>query len=192
MIVAKNKTLGSPSADHIHAVPGPARCGAPRGSSGLTTAPAPSHVDVTFRLPADQATDWLKQFGVSDLVTATTSTPSSKQSYARLTPAAKAKPTQAPTLSIRDLVIDPSRREVAYKKRAIPALTFTEFGILYFLARNKDLVFRREQIVEALRGRSHPVTSRMVDVQITGLRRKLGPASRYVQTVRAVGYRFKA
>jgi len=70
-------------------------------------------------------------------------------------------------------------------------LTFTEFGILNYMARRPGWVFTRLQIVEAVRGEDHPVTDRSVDVQIVGLRRKLGPAGKYIETVRGVGYRFK-
>jgi two-component system, OmpR family, alkaline phosphatase synthesis response regulator PhoP len=52
-------------------------------------------------------------------------------------------------------------------------------------------VYSRAQIVEAVRGDGYPVTDRSVDVQIVGLRRKLGAAGTYIETVRGVGYRFK-
>ena len=70
-------------------------------------------------------------------------------------------------------------------------LTFTEFGILYCLARRPGWVFTRFQIVDAVRGDDYPVTDRSVDVQIVGLRKKLGKAGEYIETVRGVGYRFK-
>jgi two-component system phosphate regulon response regulator PhoB len=52
-------------------------------------------------------------------------------------------------------------------------------------------VFTRNQIVDAVRGDDYAVTDRSVDVQIVGLRRKLGAAGKYIETVRGVGYRFK-
>jgi two-component system phosphate regulon response regulator PhoB len=52
-------------------------------------------------------------------------------------------------------------------------------------------VLTREQIVDAVRGADYAVTDRAVDVQIVGLRRKLGPKADYIDTVRGVGYRFK-
>jgi two-component system phosphate regulon response regulator PhoB len=69
-------------------------------------------------------------------------------------------------------------------------LTFTEFQILFFLASRPGWVFTRGQIVDAVRGESYPVTDRSVDVQIVGLRKKLGPCGKYIETVRGVGYRF--
>ncbi len=48
----------------------------------------------------------------------------------------------------------------------------------------------RFQIVDAVRGTDYPVTDRSVDVQIVGLRKKLGDCGKYIETVRGVGYRF--
>jgi two-component system, OmpR family, alkaline phosphatase synthesis response regulator PhoP len=93
-------------------------------------------------------------------------------------------------LSIHDLVIHPGRREVLVKGKPVD-LTFTEFGILHFLARRPGWVFTRSQIVDAVRGDEYFVTDRAVDVQIVGLRKKLGSAAKNIETVRGVGYRFK-
>jgi two-component system alkaline phosphatase synthesis response regulator PhoP len=89
-----------------------------------------------------------------------------------------------------DLVIHPGRREVLLKGKPI-GLTFTEFGILHLMARRPGWVFTRYQIVEGVRGEDYAVTDRAVDVQIVGLRRKLGKAGALIETVRGVGYRFK-
>jgi len=91
---------------------------------------------------------------------------------------------------IHNITIHPGRREVLVDGDPVQ-LTFTEFGILEFLARRPGWVFTRFQIVDAIRGDDYPVTDRSVDVQIVGLRKKLGPAGKYIETVRSVGYRFK-
>lgn len=88
-----------------------------------------------------------------------------------------------------DLLVDPKRRYVTAKDNAVE-LTYSEFQILYFLAKRPGWVFTRSQIVDAVRGDDYPVTDRSVDVQIVGLRRKLGGCGRYIETVRGVGYRF--
>jgi len=93
-------------------------------------------------------------------------------------------------VKIYELTIDPARREVLIKNKPVE-LTFTEFNILYALAKRPGLVFTRYQIVDALHGDDYLVTDRAVDVQIVGLRKKLGPCSKYIETVRGVGYRFK-
>lgn len=69
-------------------------------------------------------------------------------------------------------------------------LTFTEFRVLEALASRPGWVFTRYQIVNAVRGEDYAVTDRAVDVQIAGLRKKLGPCGHYIETVRGVGYRF--
>lgn len=93
-------------------------------------------------------------------------------------------------LKIKGFEIHPGRRTVHINGE--PAdLTFTEFQILHTLARRPGWVFSRYQIVEAVRGDDYPVTDRSVDVQIVGLRKKLGTHGKYIETVRGVGYRFK-
>lgn len=93
-------------------------------------------------------------------------------------------------LAIHELVIHPGRNEVLVAGEPVE-LTFTEFRVLLFLASRPGWVFTRYQIVNAVRGDDYAVTDRAVDVQIVGLRKKLGPAGRYIETVRGVGYRFK-
>ena len=102
----------------------------------------------------------------------------------------KGQTEEASVLRIHDIEIDPGRHEVLVNEKPVQ-LTFTEFGILNYLARRPGWVFTRFQIVEAVRGEDYPVTDRSVDVQIVGLRRKLGPAGKHIETVRGVGYRFK-
>ena len=92
-------------------------------------------------------------------------------------------------LTVRELSIHTGRRHVTAKGRSLD-LTYTEFQVLYFLARRPGWVFTRSQIVDAVRGDDYPVTDRSVDVQIVGLRKKLGSLGKYIETVRGVGYRF--
>ena len=102
----------------------------------------------------------------------------------------KGELTDESVLRIHDLVIHSGRHEVLVNGDPVQ-LTFTEFGILNYLAKRPGWVFTRSQIVDAVRGDDYPVTDRSVDVQIVGLRKKLGPAGNYIETVRGVGYRFK-
>ncbi len=87
------------------------------------------------------------------------------------------------------LTIDIGRHEVQVDGVTLN-LTFSEFRILEALARRPGIVFSRYQIVDAVRGADYAVTDRAVDVQIVGLRRKLGAHAAAVETVRGVGYRF--
>ncbi len=93
-------------------------------------------------------------------------------------------------VQIHELEIHPGRRSVSTKGTPVE-LTYTEFQVLYLLARRPGWVFTRSQIVDSVRGDDYPVTDRSVDVQIVGLRKKLGPYGGYIETVRGVGYRFR-
>ena len=93
-------------------------------------------------------------------------------------------------LALGDIAIDTARREVQVRGEYVQ-LTFTEFNILYTLARRPGVVFTRYKIVDALHGNDYLVTDRAVDVQIVSLRKKLGDCGSYIETVRGVGYRFR-
>ncbi|MBN2289411.1 MAG: response regulator [Candidatus Glassbacteria bacterium] len=93
-------------------------------------------------------------------------------------------------LKVHELMVHPGRHEVLINDKPVQ-LTSTEFRILHFLARRPGWVFSRRQILEAVHGSDYPVTDRTIDFQVVGLRKKLGEAGRYVETVRGVGYRFK-
>jgi two-component system phosphate regulon response regulator PhoB len=93
-------------------------------------------------------------------------------------------------IKIDGLVIHCGKREIAVDENPVD-LTFTEFQLLSFLARRPGWVFTRSQIVDAVRGDNYPVTDRSVDVQVAGLRKKLGIYGKYIETVRGVGYRFR-
>lgn len=94
-------------------------------------------------------------------------------------------------IRVHDILIDVNRHEVSMSGHALD-LSATEFAILEFLARNPGWVFTRNKIIDAVKGKDYPVTERSVDVQILGLRKKLGDHGQLIETVRGVGYRFKA
>jgi len=70
-------------------------------------------------------------------------------------------------------------------------LSATEFDILRILISSPGWVFSRNQIINAVKGSNYPVTERSVDVQILGLRKKLGDKGLFIETVRGVGYRLR-
>ena len=97
---------------------------------------------------------------------------------------------ESEVVEIRDLKIHPGRHEVCVA--GVPVdLTATEFKLLHFLAQRPGWVFTRQQILDGVHGDNYAITDRAVDVQIVGLRKKLGDAGSYIETVRGVGYRFK-
>jgi two-component system alkaline phosphatase synthesis response regulator PhoP len=93
-------------------------------------------------------------------------------------------------IQIHEITVHPGRHEVLVNEKPVQ-LTFTEFGILYLLLKRPGWVFTRNQIVDAVRGDDYYVTDRSVDVQIVGLRKKLGKAGKHIETVRGVGYKLK-
>lgn len=93
-------------------------------------------------------------------------------------------------ISIHNIIIDLSRHRVTVDSTEI-TLTHTEFKVLKLMTTQPGRVFTRYQIVDAVHGEDYPVTDRSVDVQIVGLRKKLGEAGNYIETVRGIGYRFK-
>jgi two-component system alkaline phosphatase synthesis response regulator PhoP len=97
---------------------------------------------------------------------------------------------ESDVIELHELTIHPGRHEVMVQGLPVD-LTSTEFRLLSFLARRPGWVFTRSQIVQGVQGEDYSVSERAVDVQIVGLRKKLGPAGKYVETVRGVGYRFK-
>ncbi|MFA6241886.1 MAG: response regulator transcription factor [Candidatus Hydrogenedentales bacterium] len=97
---------------------------------------------------------------------------------------------QSATIRVHGLVIHPGRHEVLLNGEPLD-LTYTEFRVLQLLARRPGWVFTRSQIVDSVRGAGYAVTDRAVDVQIVGLRKKLGAAGACIETVRGVGYRLK-
>lgn len=88
------------------------------------------------------------------------------------------------------LMMNRGKREVSLNGKNI-TMTFSEFEILYMLARRPGWVFTRNQIVNDVKGDDYPVTERAIDVQIVGLRKKLKGDEDMIETVRGVGYRFK-
>jgi len=93
-------------------------------------------------------------------------------------------------ITVHNMEIHPGRHEVLIDGEKIH-LTITEFTILTLLADRPGWVFSRQQINDHVRGYDYMITPRAVDVQIFGLRKKLGPAGSYIETVRGIGYRIK-
>jgi two-component system, OmpR family, alkaline phosphatase synthesis response regulator PhoP len=106
------------------------------------------------------------------------------------TDAGSPEPDPEEIVKIHNIVIDSGRHAVLVDGAYVD-LSATEFRVLTVLAARPGRVFTREQILDAVHGESYAITNRAVDVQIVGLRRRLGAAGQYVETVRGVGYRLK-
>ena len=93
-------------------------------------------------------------------------------------------------IAVHEFVIHPGRHEVTLAGKPLD-LTLTEFRLLQFLAQRPGWAYSRSQIVDAVKGEDYPVTERSVDVQVAGLRKKLGDHGALLETVRGVGYRLR-
>jgi len=94
-------------------------------------------------------------------------------------------------IAVDGLEIDKGKHEVRLNGVEIQ-LTTTEFSILSLLAAKPGWVFTRQQIIDFARGYDFLITPRAIDVQIFGLRKKLNEYGKMVETVRGIGYRYKA
>ena len=91
-------------------------------------------------------------------------------------------------LSLDGLVLDNTTHRVTLDGADLK-LTLTEFRILELLLLNAGRVFERARIIDRISGGEKIVTERTIDVQMVGLRRKLGAWARHIETIRGVGYR---
>jgi two-component system response regulator MtrA len=87
-----------------------------------------------------------------------------------------------------DLSIDLERRAVRVGERPVD-LTKVEFDLLAALARRPDAAIARGWLVDHALDPDREGTERTLDVHISRLRKKLGPAGRRIATVWGVGYR---
>jgi two-component system, OmpR family, response regulator len=94
-----------------------------------------------------------------------------------------------PVLRVADLTLDPMTRQVRRGDRAIE-LTRKEYGLLRYLMENAGIVLSRSQLLNANWGYNFDPGTKVVDVYIRYLRRKVdeGEAEPLIQTVRGAGY----
>ena len=98
-----------------------------------------------------------------------------------------------PLITIHDLVIDVDKRLVM-KNGEIISLSFKEFEILYLLASNPGKVIQRETILNKIGDINYAPNTRVVDMHISSIRKKLGERGKgnsYIDTISGVGYRFR-
>jgi two-component system OmpR family response regulator len=96
-------------------------------------------------------------------------------------------------LKVGDLEIDSARHQAFLRGTAL-GLSPKEFDLLAFLAKNKGLVFSREQLLDKVWGYDYAGETRTVDVHIRWLRQKIetDPAKpKRLVTVRGTGYKLE-
>src|SRR5208283_2804448 len=89
------------------------------------------------------------------------------------------------------LQVDVSRHLVTVKGKRVE-LTATEFKLLALLVQRAGHVQTRDRLLRDVWEYESHIDTRTVDTHMRRLRDKLGPAAKYLETVRGVGYRFLA
>lgn len=93
-------------------------------------------------------------------------------------------------LRFEGLVIDFTGRIVTVDGQRID-LSPKEYDLLFYMARNKDIALTREKLISNVWGYDFYGDDRTLDTHIKLLRKSLGPYSRFIVTLRGVGYRFE-
>lgn len=65
-----------------------------------------------------------------------------------------------------------------------------EYDLFFYMLRNKNIALTREMLIREVWGYDYFGDDRTLDTHIKLLRKSLGEASKYIVTLRGVGYRF--
>ena len=92
-------------------------------------------------------------------------------------------------LQLVDLVLLPASRQATRGGETID-LTKTQYDLLEYLLRNRDIVLTRDQILSHVWGYEYAGNSNVVDVYIRYVRNRIHDTeeSRIIETVRGIGY----
>ena len=93
-------------------------------------------------------------------------------------------------VGVEGLKIDLKAHMVSVDNQNIP-LSLKEYDLLVYLFKNRGIALSRESILEHVWGYDYFKDDRTLDTHIKLLRKSLGPYSRYITTIRGVGYRFE-
>jgi DNA-binding response OmpR family regulator len=97
----------------------------------------------------------------------------------------------APTLTVKDILLNPLTKQVFKKKEEIQ-LTLKEFALLEYFMRHPNQVLNREQILSNLWDFAFDSFSNVVDVHVTNLRKKLhDKEGLLIKTVYGIGYKLE-
>lgn len=97
------------------------------------------------------------------------------------------------TITIEDLEIN-GRSKIVKRAGEMITLTAKEFKLLYYLARNKDKIVSRQQILDNVWDINFDMNTNVVDVYITYLRKKIDKpfTTKLIQTMKGLGYVIKS
>ena len=89
------------------------------------------------------------------------------------------------------LVIDFTGRTVEVDGKRVD-LSPKEYDLLFYMVSNRNIALTREKLITNVWGYDFYGDDRTLDTHIKLLRKSLGPYSRFIVTLRGVGYRFEA
>lgn len=103
----------------------------------------------------------------------------------------KEESAESQILSYQGLIMNLDKKTVSIEGQNVP-FTKTEFELLHLLLNEKGKVFSRQELINRIWPRDVMVLDRTVDVNITRLRKKVGPYAKYIVTRLGFGYYFDA
>lgn len=94
-------------------------------------------------------------------------------------------------IKVGDMILSLNKRELKVKDEIIK-LTNSEYLIIEYLFKNKDKIVYRDELFELLWGKLDSYETRILDVHINQIRKKVGENnSKLIETIYGVGYRIK-
>lgn len=159
----------------------------------LKSSPKTAAIPILMLTAKSEETDQIVGFavGADDYVTKPFSTKVLVQRVkALLRRSALHEPSDGDVIEFGKLKVDKRSHRVTLDTQPIE-LTPTEFRLLETLIRQPGRAFTRPDLMESAISDGAQVEPRTIDVHVKALRKKLGAAGDYVETVRGVGYRFR-
>lgn len=95
----------------------------------------------------------------------------------------------SPRIILRDITLDIRSRTVMLKEQPLE-LTRKEFDLLRIFMETPDTVLTRESLISSVWNDAELTSSKVVDVTVMNLRRKLGGEESPICAVRGIGYKF--
>jgi len=150
-----------------------------------------SQLPVIAALPSNKVMEWDPSLDVDDVVVQPFRPGELKLRIRRVISRVKG-PSNRRIITMKDLVIDKERYEVSVGGKKV-LLTYKEYQLLVLLASTPGRVYGRDVLLNQVWGYDYFGGTRTVDVHIRRLRSKIEDANHaFIETVRNVGYRFKA
>ena len=149
-----------------------------------------AHIPIIILSAKSRETDKVVglELGADDYVTKPFSP---RELIARIKVVLRRRSEKEPSMITRGgVILDSTKHKVKVRGQDIE-LTATEFKLLESLIRHPGFVFSRYQLLEAAGIDESMVYDRTIDAHVKSLRRKLGRAKDYIETVRGIGYRFR-